>query len=134
MRLSDVKGERVFDVLADTIDPMANIASDEDVSNLFKKEKPPEGVSPRKFVLEKLKKAVPALLKGHRDDVVSVLATVEGVTPDEYKESLNLVKLFRDANDLINDEAFAELFISARGGKVEPSSGSAPESTEAQEK
>ena len=41
---------------------------------------------------------------------------------------LNLVKLFKDATDLLTDEAFAELFISAQG---ENSSGSAQESTEA---
>ena len=27
MRLSDIKGERVFDVIADIIDPIANIAT-----------------------------------------------------------------------------------------------------------
>ena len=38
MRLSDIKGDRVFDVIADIIDPIANIASDETASALFKRE------------------------------------------------------------------------------------------------
>ena len=56
------------------------------------------------------------------------LAAIEGVSPEQYQGVLNLVKLFKDATDLLTDEAFAELFISAQG---ETSSGSAPENTEA---
>ena len=32
MRLSDIQGERVFDVIADIIDPIANIAEDDAAS------------------------------------------------------------------------------------------------------
>ena len=50
------------------------------------------------------------------------------MSPERYQGALNLVKLFKDATDLLTDEAFAELFISAQG---ETSCGSAPENTEA---
>lgn len=130
MRLSDIKGERTIDVIADIIDPIANIAEDEEASNLFRKEKLPDGMTPKKFLLQRAKKAVPALLKGHKGDIISILSTIEGTTAEEYTASLNLVKLTKDAIDLITDEAFMTLFISAQSGT---SSGSAPESTEAPE-
>ena len=130
MRLSDIKGERTLDVIADIIDPIANIAEDEAASNLFRKEKLPDGMTPKKFLLQRAKKAVPALLKGHKSDIISILSTIEGTTAEEYTVSLNLVKLTKDAIDLITDEAFMTLFISAQSGT---SSGSAPESTEAPE-
>ena len=77
MRLSDIKGDRVFDVIADIIDPIANIASDETASALFKREKLPEGMTAKAFLLERARKAVPALLKGHKSDIIAVLATIQ---------------------------------------------------------
>ena len=126
MRLSDIKGDRVFDVIADIIDPIANIASDETASALFKREKLPEGMTAKEFLLERARKAVPALLRGHKSDIITVLATIEGVSADDYRESLTLAKLMQDAAELLTDEAFGDLFISAQSGT---SSGSAQENT-----
>ena len=116
MRLSDIKGDRVFDVIADIIDPIANIASDETASAIFKREKLPEGMTAKAFLLERARKAVPALLKGHKGDIITVLATIEGVSADDYRESLTLAKLVQDTAELLTDEAFGELFISAQSG------------------
>ena len=130
MRLSDIKGDRVFDVIADIIDPIANIASDETASAPFKREKLPEGMTAKAFLLERARKAIPALLKGHKSDIITVLATIEGVSSKEYRASLTLAKLMRDTAELLTDEAFGELFISAQSGT---SSGSAQENTEDKE-
>ena len=126
MRLSDIKGDRVFDVIADIIDPIANIASDETASSLFKREKLPEGMTAKAFLLERARKAVPALLKGHKGDIITVLSTIAGVSADDYRASLTLAKLMQDTAELMTDEAFGELFISAQSGT---SSGSAQENT-----
>lgn len=128
MRLSDIKGDRVFDVIADIIDPIANIASDETASALFKREKLPEGMTAKAFLLERARKAVPALLKGHKSDIITVLATIEGISAYDYRASLTLAKLMQDTAELLTDEAFGELFISAQS---ENNSGSAQESIEA---
>ena len=116
MRLSDVKGDRVFDVIADIIDPIANIASDETASALFKREKLPDGMTAKAFLLERARKAIPALLKVHKSDIITVLATIEGVSADDYRASLTLAKLMQDTAELLTDEAFGELFISAQSG------------------
>ena len=126
MRLSDIKGDRVFDVIADIIDPIANIASDETASALFKREKLPEGMTAKAFLLERARRAIPALLKGHKRDIITVLATIEGISADDYRASLTLAKLMQDTAELMTDEAFGELFISAQSGT---SSGSAQENT-----
>ena len=106
MRLSDIKGERTLDVIADIIDPIANIAEDEVASELFKREKLPEGMTANKFLLQRARKAAPALLKGHKGDIISILSTIEGTTPEAYTGTLNLVKLIKDTIDLLTDEAF----------------------------
>ena len=79
---------------------------------------------------ERARKAVPALLRGHKSDIITVLATIEGVSADDYRASLTLAKLMQDTAELLTDEAFGELFISAQSGT---SSGSAQESTEDKE-
>lgn len=127
MRLSDIQGERVFDVIADIIDPVANIAQDDDAASFFKREKLPEGMTAKEFMTQRARKALPALLKGHKSDIIAILASIEGVSAESYKGALNLVKLMRDATELLTDEAFGALFLSAQSGK---SSGSAQENTE----
>lgn len=126
MRLSDIKGERTLEVIADIIDPIANIAEDEAASNLFRKKKLPDGMTKKEFFIQRARKCVPVLLRGHRDDVITILATIEGIPPDAYVETLDLVKLTTDAVELLTDDAFGELFFSAQTGG---SSGAAPENT-----
>lgn len=127
MKLSNIKGERTLDVIADIIEPIANIADDEEATSLFKKEKTPKGITAKKFLVERIKKSVPILLKEHKQDIISILAAIEGKKQEQYKEELNLVKLTKDCIDLLNDPVFIELFISAQNGD---SSGSAQVNTE----
>lgn len=133
MRLSDIKGERVFDVIADVIDPIANIAEDEAAAELFKREKLPEGVTAKKFLLARARNAAPKLLKGHKADLIAILSAIEGCSPDAYSGVLSFAKLLKDVTELLTDEAFAELFISAQSEKAAVSSASALENTEGAE-
>lgn len=130
MKLSDVKGDRVFDVIADLIEPIANIASDKEATEMFKKKKVPEGMEAKAFLMQRLTKALPQLLKGHKKDMIAILSTIEDCSADEYAEKLTLATLMRDCADLLNDKAFMELFISAQ--TEEPSSASAPMTSEAE--
>ncbi len=129
MKLSDVKGERTLEVIAEIIDPIANIAEDEEASAMFKREKLPEGMTVKKFLVKRVRKSLPVLLKGHKSDIIAILAAIEGVSAEEYAGALNLVKLVEDCTDLLADEVFTELFISAQSEK---SSGSVQENTEGQ--
>lgn len=129
MKLSNIKGDRVLDVIADIIEPIANIADDENASALFRKEKLPDGMTPKGFLLQRMKKSLPSLLKEHKADIIAILSSIEGVTVEEYAENLDLLKLTRDFIELITDEAFNALFISAQSGD---SSGDASENTEGQ--
>ena len=111
MRLSDIKGERTFDVIAEIIEPVANIAADKTATELFAKKVCPEGVTPHEFAAGRLKKAAPVLLKEHKRDLMHIMAAIEGVPVEEYEANLNLVKLMNDAVELLNDDAFKALFF-----------------------
>ena len=130
MRLSDIKGDRTLEVIAEIIDPIANIAEDEEASSMFRREKLPDGMTAKKFLLKRVRKSLPVLLKGHKADIIAILSAIEGVSADEYAGALNLVKLVKDCTDLMTDETFMELFISAQS---ETNSGSAQENIEARE-
>lgn len=130
MRLSDIKGDRTLEVIAEIIDPIANIAEDEEASSMFKREKLPDGMTAKKFLMKRVRKSLPVLLKGHKSDIIAILSAIEGVSAEEYAGALNLVKLVKDCTDLLTDEAFMELFISAQS---ETNSGSAQENIEGQE-
>lgn len=122
MRLSNVKGERTFDVIADLIDPIYNIAMDPEAAVMFKREKLPEGMTTKEFMAGKIRKSLPTLLKTHKEDLVTILAAIEGVTPKQYEKKLNMGVLVRDVIDLLSDDGFSDLFTSAQ---TETSSGSA---------
>lgn len=130
MKLSDVRGERTLDVIADIIEPICNIAEDENAAAIFRREKLPEGQNPRTFTIRRLKRSVPALVKSHKSDIITILSSIEGTSREQYTGALNLLKIVKDFTELITDEAFVGLFTSAQS---ENSSGSAQVSTEEHE-
>lgn len=117
MRLSDIKGERAIEVIGELIDPIANIAEDKEASALFRREKLPEGIDAKAFVVYRLRKGLPVLLKNHKGDIVTILAAIEGVTPAEYAATLDLRKVVKDLTELLTDEEFMAFFTSEQSEK-----------------
>jgi electron transfer flavoprotein alpha subunit len=106
MKLSEVKGERTFEVIADLVEPIANLAEDKAVMAFFEKKQCPKGKTAREFTIERIRKALPALMRDHKDDIVLILSTIEGVTTEEYTSNLNMAKLMGDVYSLVTDEEF----------------------------
>lgn len=107
MKLGDIRGERVLDVIADLVQPVASIAKDKDVSSTVRKAM--EGGDSTDALLA----VVPVLLKGHRADVIAILATIAGETPEEYAADMTLASLIRDAVELLSDREFASFLASS---------------------
>lgn len=110
MKLSEIKGERALDVIADIIVPVTNIAMDEEASDLFKKKRVPKGQNTNTFVAERIKASVPALLKKHKADLVTIMSLLNDISTEEYLENMTVASFTKDVLDLITDEAFTELF------------------------
>ncbi len=130
MKLSDIKGDRVFDVIADIIDPIANMVQDKDVAAMFKREAVPDGMDARDFFAKRMCKGLPVLFKGHKADIIAIMAAIEGVTPEQYAASLDFPKLFTDAMELVTDDAFLNFLSSSETGKGADAPGSASASSE----
>lgn len=114
MKLSEIKGERAIDVIAELIDPIANIAQDELFKGLFSKVELPKGADAKKYAAERLRKGAPAMLKAHKSDIISILATINNVPVKEYAENMSLASIFTAMMDLIDDEEFIS-FLSSQG-------------------
>ena len=130
MRLSDVRGERTLDVIADIIEPVANIAKDKAMGELFTRKPCPDGMTPTEFMLGRVSDNLPSILRSHKADIIAVLAAIDGTTPEEYAEGMDMMSLVRDVVELINDEVFTDFLAS-----LSPTSGAAGSqsgSTEAQ--
>ena len=113
MKLSDINGADVFDVIADCIEPITNIATDEKAMALFKREVVPAGANIRGLAAKRLAKGLPALMHDHKEDLVTILAAVNLADREEYAKDLTLGKLIADMTDLISDPMFADFFTSA---------------------
>lgn len=128
MRLSNIKGKRTMEVLAEIVEPIANIATDPEASELFKRKPLPEGMEVKEFVIQRLRLGLPALLRRHKNDLLIIMATLEGVDIETYAEGLDFGKLLFSLADLITDEVFAAFFTYAQ--TIDSSSTSAQENTE----
>lgn len=129
MRLSDIRGDRVLDVIADVIDPIANMVQDRDVAAMFGRKAVPEGMEARDFFAERMREGLPALLRNHKSDIIAVMAAIEGVTPGQYAASLDIAKLFTDVMELLTDDAFIDFLSSSGTGKGADAPGAASASS-----
>lgn len=96
MKLSEYKNEEAIELLADIIEPVGEILSDEKVKNAFR-------TMPKH-------KVVSFVLKKYPKEIVSILARVEGVPEDKYEG--NIATMMKEVMDIINDEVFSDFFSS----------------------
>lgn len=122
MKLGELKGEQAIEVIADLIEPVANIARDQQNLQLFRAEKK-TGESDRDMAVRDLTQKIPVLLKTHKKDVLSILHAVNGTDPDE----MSVIDIIKGALELVSDQDFLSLFMSAvsHGERKQPTESSA---------
>jgi hypothetical protein len=113
MKISDYKGEAALELLAEIIEPAAEIMTDKEVVGAFKK---------NKF------KGVSLAIKSHKAAIIRVMAAIDGVPVEEYH--CNVFTLPQKVLQILNDKELAELFISQGQMGDAKSSGSASVNTE----
>lgn len=99
MKLSEIKNEDALDVLADLLDPVVEIVSDEEV----KKANENGG----KLL------AVKVAIKNHKKAIMTILATLDGCPVDEYE--CNVYTLPMKVMEILNDDNMVAFFSSADG-------------------
>lgn len=130
MKLSEIKGERTIEVVAELIEPIAVISQNQNARELFKRRKVPAGMTANEFFLQRVRATVPSLLTECKDEIITVLATIKGVSRREYAESMTLMSLTIDVMELLGDQEFLSFFSSASSTAEKESFGSQLENTE----
>ena len=108
MKLSEIKGERAVEVIADLIEPIANIAGDPACEGLFHVT-PVKGENPRTTSAKHLGKYIPTLLKNHKPSVLRIVALLNG----KDAEDMNAFQMMGALISVMTDKALLELFQSA---------------------
>ena len=118
MKISDYKDEEALDLLVELIDPAAEIFSDKQIANVLQNNQPAI-------------KAVKLAIKNHKQSVIKILATLEGVDVKDYH--CNVFSLPIALLDLMNDKELMNFF--SYQGQMEGASGSGSvmENTEVKE-
>lgn len=135
MKLSEIKGERTFDVIAEIIVPIATIAQDEKVSKLFDGSGKPKNMTPWQYFIERAKVAIPVMMRNYKGEICEIMAALNEITKDEYINGvvnpdydeeksaeegydvpkytvppLSVPKLFADVMELLTDSEFISFF------------------------
>ena len=112
MKLSEYRGEDALDILAELIEPAAEIFGDKEFSRQYK-------IAPVK--------AVKWALKNKAKAVITILAVLDGEDPAEYKP--NILTLPAKLLELLNDPDRINLFTMQAQNTEATFSGSAMETT-----
>ena len=108
MKLSEIQGERAIEVIAELVEPMTEIASDEKLKEVFNI-RPKEGEKPEEAAMRVIKAKVPYLIKDHKKEVVQIIGIIEGVDA----EKLNIFEIIKCLFEIVSDKALIQLFSSA---------------------
>ena len=116
MKLSDVRGERTLDVISEIAGPVSRIAQSDGLKAII------DGAASDEPI-KTLGEGVPKLISECKEDVLTVLSSIAGVSRDEYVERMTLASLIEDVMELLTDSAFSDFLGSAS------QSGDGPKST-----
>lgn len=116
MKLSEIKGDKAFEVLAEIIEPIAQIASDKEIVKSWNSK-------PKLLTVKQM-------LQTHKDELIIILAALNLQSVEEYRETVTLINLPRQVIEMLDDEEVMELFGS-QSQTEKTSFGSVTETTEA---
>ena len=118
MNISELKGEKALDTLADILEPAVTIFTDEKV---------------KKAAEKNYAHAISVAIKDHKKDVLKIMATLEGKPYKEYVKEVNVFTLPAQIIELINNEEIMSFFTAQVQMDSAGSSGFATENTKEKE-
>lgn len=105
--ISEIKGERSFDTLADVMEIAFSLAEDENVMEFVKRgEGIPEGEDALEWQMRIMKKCVPAMIRDHKDALASLIAISKNTTKAKYLKDVTPNELWKDVIAIFNDKTF----------------------------
>ena len=116
MKLSEIKGEEALDVIADLLDPIAELGKKEKIKKADRKDR---------------KAFIQVILKEGKKEIIQILAILDRTPVEKYE--VTLATLPGKVLELFSDPTIMELF-GFQSQEEQPKSGSATENTEGEKK
>lgn len=116
MKLSQIKNEDALEVLAEIMEPVAEIVKDKKFEQLMKDPNTPN--------IDRVK----YILKVHKTSIVKIIAAMHQVPVEEYE--FNIISLTKDVLEMMDDDDLLGLFTSQSQEAYATNSGSATENIE----
>lgn len=113
IKLSELSTDEMLDKICDLTPHLSEIVTDKELTGLISK-KAKQGASEAEvstMAVEKITKAIPLLLKKHRDALLTILAIASERTLEEVKKQ-NIAVTIKELKELINDKELVDLFLS----------------------
>ena len=104
IKFKDVKGPKALEVFADMLDHLDKLLADEVVVSFFCD----------KLTAQGLTSGLRHLVQHHGDTILSILASLSGVTRMDYEEKMTLQSFFDDIVSLKMEGSFVSFFIIAQ--------------------
>lgn len=118
MKISELSTDRAMDVFCELVPFMENIFSDEQLIAELKKKmditEETTNAEKMSMVMGKINVIAPILLKKRRNDVLGMLAAINGKTVDEVKKQ-NFIATLVQVREVIADKDFIDFFKSFAG-------------------
>lgn len=115
MKFSELTTDNALDVFCEVIPYIEKIMNDENLVNELKQEldidENTTNVEKTAIVLSKVKVIAPIVLKTHRDDVLGIVATINGSDIETIRKQ-NIVKTLIQVREVISDKDFMDFFKS----------------------
>lgn len=115
MKFSELTTDNALDVFCEVIPYIERIMNDEELVAELKKEldidENTTNVEKTAIVLSKVKVIAPIILKKRRDDVLGIVAVINGMSVEDIKKQ-NVVKTLIQVREVLNDKEFMDFFKS----------------------
>ena len=95
MKLTEIKGERAIDAMADLLEPLSLIFADAEI------QKSANSGEPKMLLIKKI-------LKAHKREAIQIMAILDGEKPESYE--VNLLTLPMKILEIVNDPEVVSLF------------------------
>lgn len=94
-KLSEIKGEEALDVLAEILEPITEIANDEEVKAGFE---------------TNVAKSVSVALKKYKKEIIEIFAAINGTSVEDTLEEIDILALPAYIVETLNEPAIQSLF------------------------
>lgn len=118
MKFSELETDRAMDVFCELVPYIENITSDKQLIDILKKKmnvtEKTTNAEKMSMAVEKLNAIAPIILKKRKDDVLNIIAIINGKPLDEVKKQ-SIIKTMIDVREIIRDKDFVDFFKSFAG-------------------